>query len=163
MSIWMSMLAPGRNRAQFLTANRNTQVLGRTPSYDLRSRRATADPLYVFPTRTGLQKPAWCATNNVISLPVRTYDSTVALPGHGRSIENPLSGNQLSRNVRRRRCSPWVCQAMRLGCRGRRNGCYLGSPLFSQPLKRRRNSLINNSENSLGSRNRVLWPVLPWS
>ena len=26
------------------------------------------------------------------------------------------SGNQLSRNVRRRRCSPWVCQAMCLGC-----------------------------------------------
>src|ERR1700684_3004629 len=44
----MSMLAPGRNRAQFLTANRNTQVLGRTPSYNLRSRRTTAD-LECFP------------------------------------------------------------------------------------------------------------------
>jgi hypothetical protein len=43
----MSMLAPGRNRAQFLTANINTQVRGRTGSYDLRFRRATADPLYV--------------------------------------------------------------------------------------------------------------------
>ena len=83
------MLAPGRNRAQFLTANRNTHVLGRTPSYNLRSRRATADPLYVVSTRTELQKPAWCAMNNVISLPGRIYDSTVALPGHGRSIENP--------------------------------------------------------------------------
>src|ERR1700685_2001438 len=39
MSIWVSMLAPGRNRAPFLTANRNTHVLGRTPSYNLRSRR----------------------------------------------------------------------------------------------------------------------------
>jgi hypothetical protein len=69
MSIWMTRLAPGRNRAQFLTANRNTQVLGRTPSYNLRFRRATADPLYAVSTRTGLQQPAWCATNNVISLP----------------------------------------------------------------------------------------------
>ena len=43
----MSMLAPGRNRAQFLTANRNTQIRGRTRSYDLRFRRATADPWYV--------------------------------------------------------------------------------------------------------------------
>jgi hypothetical protein len=56
MYIWMSMLAPGRNRAQFLTADRNTHVLGRTPSYNLSSRRATADPLYVVSTPTGLQK-----------------------------------------------------------------------------------------------------------
>jgi thioredoxin reductase (NADPH) len=46
--------------------------------------------------------------------------------------------NQLSRNVRRRRCSPWLREAMRLGCRGRRNGCYLCAPLFSQPLKGRK-------------------------
>jgi hypothetical protein len=37
------MLAPVRNRAQFLTANRNTLIRGRTRSYDLRLRRATAD------------------------------------------------------------------------------------------------------------------------
>ena len=49
------------------------------------------------------------------------------------------------------------------GRRGRRNGCYLGSPLFSQTLKGRRNSLIKKSENSLGSRNCVLWPILSWS
>ena len=41
------MLALVRNRAQFLTANKNTQVRGRTPSYTLRFRRAPADPLYV--------------------------------------------------------------------------------------------------------------------
>jgi hypothetical protein len=41
------MLAPGRNRAQFLTPNRNTQIRGKTRSYDLRFRRATADPSYV--------------------------------------------------------------------------------------------------------------------
>jgi hypothetical protein len=29
--------------------------------------------------------------------------------------------------------------------------------------KHHRNSIINKSENSLGSRNRVLWPILPWS
>jgi hypothetical protein len=43
----MSMLAPGRSEAQFLTANRNAQVHGGTRSYDLRFRRATADPSYV--------------------------------------------------------------------------------------------------------------------
>ena len=42
---------------------------------------------------------------------------------------------------------------------------FLG-PAYSCALSvptHHRNSLINKSENSVGSRNRVLWPTLPWS
>ena len=46
-SIRIPTLAPGRNRAQFLAGTRYTQVRGKTHSYDLKFKRATADPLYV--------------------------------------------------------------------------------------------------------------------
>ena len=50
MSISMSMLAPGPNRAQFLTANRNTQVCGRSSSYHLRFRRQHVRQPHKLPT-----------------------------------------------------------------------------------------------------------------
>ena len=67
----MSMLAPVRNRAQFLTANRNTQVRGRTPSYDLRFRRATADPLYVVYIQA-IEQSVAAAVNSLTSAMLAT-------------------------------------------------------------------------------------------
>jgi thioredoxin reductase len=43
-----------------------------------------------------------------------------------------LPGNKQPRSVRSRRCSPWVCEAIRLGRRGRRDGCYLCPPLLGR-------------------------------
>ena len=62
---------------------------------DLTGRQETINACWLFlclgglPNTNWAAEAGWCATNNVISLPVRIYDSTVALPGHGRSIANP--------------------------------------------------------------------------
>src|ERR1700745_3043103 len=88
--------------AQLLTANRNTQVRGRTPSYDLRFRRATADPLYVVYLQT-IEPGVPAAVNSRASAMLATGRCRKGSLG---SKENPKGLNTIRRNKlgSRRKC-----------------------------------------------------------